>query len=115
MNQIIAACKSGHGRGNAYSRMKAAFTGYVKSQALKANLRKVDRADWRFRWVAEDKRSNPDGISAGVKFCYDGLQQAKVIANDGWAQVASIHHDFVVGPQAGVEITIVENSACSRT
>jgi hypothetical protein len=115
MNQIIAACKSGHGRGNAYSRMKAAFTGYVKSQAIIRGLRPIERADWYFRWNATDRRTDPDNIASGIKFAYDGLKDAQVITNDGWSQVASIHHDFVVGPQAGVEITIVENSPCSKS
>ena len=67
------------------------------------------RYHWHFTWHAKDKRRNPDNIASAVKFIFDALQHAGILSNDGWAQIASIHHDdFVVSKPEGAWVYAVE-------
>lgn len=61
--------------------------------------------DWYFMWHCSDRRRDPDNIASAVKFVFDGLIAAGVIDNDGWKQVRTITHRFVVDPgNVGVEV-----------
>lgn len=64
---------------------------------------------YRFTWYEANRRRDPDNIASSVKFIFDGMKQAGVIENDGWGQVASIHHEFAAnaGP-VGVQVEIIE-------
>jgi Holliday junction resolvase RusA-like endonuclease len=64
--------------------------------------------DYTFTWHVPNKRSDPDNISFGQKFIFDGLQLAGVIENDSMKFVSSICHFFVIGEPA-VEIEINES------
>jgi len=62
---------------------------------------------WEFTWTCRDRRRDPDNIASAVKFVFDGMIAAGVIRNDGWKQVAEIHHLFEVGPDVGVRVQAV--------
>lgn len=58
-------------------------------------------------WVCKNKRIDPDNRAYGVKYILDGMQQVKLIENDGFNQVKEIHHYFEVdkdNPRIEVEI-----------
>jgi Holliday junction resolvase RusA-like endonuclease len=63
---------------------------------------------WMFTWFCTDKRRDPDNIASACKFVFDGLQAAGVLDNDGWAQVAEIHHRFELAEAAGVAVCATE-------
>jgi hypothetical protein len=73
-----------------------------------AYLRPVKKADFVFTWHEKDKRRNPDNIAAAKKYIFDGLQQAKIIKNDGWKEILSFKDQFVVSEIEGVLIQIYE-------
>ena len=65
------------------------------------------RAWFKFIWYEPNKRRDPDNISAGMKFIFDGLIAAGKMQNDGWANVAGFSHRFEVNkePKVVIEIT----------
>jgi hypothetical protein len=107
MNALLAAAKSGRGKGNGYARLKKQWTTVVADVARWQRLPRVDRAWFKFRWIEETKRRDPDGIAAGGrKVILDGLVEAGVLVNDGWEQVAGWEDTFEVGAEDAVEVTI---------
>lgn len=114
MNEIVAAAKSGRGKGNAYSRMKAQWTDAVYWRTLEAAIPRLARVRLRFDWVSTDCRHNPDNIEAAQKFVWDGLVGPKdarrsVLENDGWRQNAGTEHRHEVGAMPGVWVTVTED------
>lgn len=95
-NEIIAAAKSGHGKGNAYSRMKATWGAIVATQARKALQPCAGAVRLICTWVEKDRRRDPDNVTAAVKFVLDGLVAAGIIAGDGWEHVSAIEHNWTV-------------------
>jgi Holliday junction resolvase RusA-like endonuclease len=81
VNELLAAAKSGRGKGNAYSRLKADWGQSVWAHAKQARLRKVDGpAHISFVWREKNKRRDLDNISGGgQKLILDGLVKAGVL------------------------------------
>lgn len=92
LNQIIKVAKS---HPMAYANQKKDFTAltmiYTKDKAKITGLN-----DYTFVWYRKNRRSDPDNISVGVKYIFDGLIKGGVLENDGWSQVNSITHKFKV-------------------
>ena len=107
-NEIIAAAKSGRGKGNAYARMKKQWGETVWAFAKSARMKPVDgQASVLFVWFERDRRRDIDNVSAAAKFVLDGLVKAGVLANDNQASVFSIEHHFVVDKKTpGVRVTV---------
>jgi len=81
----------------------------VLSQINKHGL-KIEKwpVQMAFQWRCPNKKKDPDNISFAKKFILDGMQQAGLIPNDGWTQIASFHDDFIVdkdNPRVIVVIT----------
>jgi len=57
-----------------------------------------------FTWVCKNKRRRPTNIASAAEFIFDALRQVDIIQNDGWGQVADIHHYFEVGTPVGVRV-----------
>lgn len=114
MNELIKAAKSGRGKGNAYARIKAAWTSTVWAEAKAQRLPKFPgRVVLAFRWLEADKRRDPDNVAAGGrKLVLDGLVAAGVLKGDGWRYVQSwmdsfdVHTSVPMARGAGVAITI---------
>ena len=107
LNQIIKAAKS---HPMAYANQKKDFTAlgmiYTKGKAKIEGLN-----DYTFVWYRKNRRSDPDNISAGVKYVLDSLVKGNVLENDGWNQVNSITHKFKVDkdkPRVEIFISKVE-------
>lgn len=108
MNEILAAAKSGHGKGNAYSRMKREWCNIVWAYAKSARLRPVPRASVAFEWREKDRRRDIDNVAAASKFVLDGLVKAGVLAGDGQAHVTAMSHAFTVDSRnPGVLVTVI--------
>ena len=103
LNEIIAEARK---HKMASAKQKEYYTSMVKLLATKMKPIK-GRAHYRFTWYEKSRRRNPDNIAGGgEKYILDGLQDAGIIENDGWGQVASLHHDFQLGPIEGVKVEI---------
>lgn len=64
--------------------------------------------DITYIWYWKDKRTDPSNISFCQKYIEDGLQAAGVLRNDGWNEIASIHHLFYIDPQRPRVEVIIE-------
>jgi len=112
MNEIVAASKSHHLK---YSTMKKRYTDLVAWSAMSARLRIIDHADFEIIWYCKNKKKDKDNIIAGQKFIFDGLVEAGVIANDGWAQIGKITHDLQVdkhNPRVVVRLIEASSEIC---
>lgn len=106
LNQIIEASKQHWGQ---YSKMKKDETNYVAWIASASIKRHYKKADIEITWCCKNRRKDKDNIMAGTKFILDGLVQAGVIKNDGWANVGDIRHKFRVDKQdPRIEVKITE-------
>ena len=107
LNEIIKASKSHY---MAYANQKKDFTALTMIYARKA--KKIEGInDYTFVWYRKNKRSDPDNISVGVKYIFDGLIKGGVLENDGWSQVNTITHKFKVDKdKPRVEVYVSEVS-----
>ena len=106
LNQIISASKD---RWGSYSSLKKANTQRVAFCTKQATKRKYKRIDLEITWYCKDKRKDKDDITAGTKFILDGLVEAGIIQNDGWANVGEIRHKFDVDElEPRIEVRITE-------
>ena len=75
---------------------------YTKMVAWACKLQKLQpfhrQINLTFKWYCKEKRRNKDNIIGAQKFVFDGLQEAGIIKNDGWAEIGIIEHDFVADP-----------------
>jgi len=84
MNEIINACK---GHWGSYRSIKSEYEGAVAAAARSNKVPEFESIELEIIYFREDKRTDPDNISAGKKVLLDGLVAAGVIQNDGWKQV----------------------------
>lgn len=112
LNEILAAAKSGHGRGNAYARMKAEWTERIYFWAKSACMKPMPSpVRIGFLWVEKNRRRDPDNVAAGGrKLILDGLVKAGVLSDDGSHEIQSWTDTFAVSkdkPGVRVEIAAV--------
>lgn len=87
--------------------MKKTYTRLVFLHAR--DLPKLEKANFIITWYCKNKRQDKDNIMAGQKFIFDGLVEAGVIENDGWAQIGDVAHLFEVDKKnPRIEIRIEE-------
>ncbi len=107
LNELLAAAKSGRGKGNAYSRLKSAWTDAVIYACRAAKLKKAERVRLHFLWLERDRRRDPDNVAAGGrKLVLDGLVKAGVLPGDGWKNVVGWSDSFATGDTPGVSVLI---------
>ncbi len=97
-------------RGSRYSgaELKRRYTGAAQQIARAAGVEVVPTpAIVRCTWHLKDRRKDPDNVSFAIKFLLDGLVAAGVIENDGQAQIAALHHEFVVAGEEGVLVELI--------
>lgn len=106
LNQIIAESKSHWG---SYSSLKKTNTQLVAFCTKQAKVKQYKKIDLEITWYCKDRRKDKDNVMAGTKFILDGLVQAGVIQNDGWANIGEIRHKFDVDKQEPrIEVKITE-------
>jgi len=104
---MIAAAKSGRGKGNAYSRQKAVWTSTVAASARSHCLGHVPSpVTITCVWHEPSARRDPDNVQAAVKFVLDGLVEAGVLSGDRRKDIASVRHEVITSNTPGVAVTI---------
>src|SRR5690625_560472 len=107
LNQVIKVSKS---HPMAYANQKKDYTTLTMLYAR--NTPKIDfKADYVFTWYRKNKRTDPDNITVGQKYIFDGLIKQGVMPNDGWDEVNSITHKFAVdkkNPRVEIEVNLCE-------
>lgn len=77
-----------------YSRLKRDWSliigGIIRRHRIKAMVYAAVSFDWR----EPNQRRDPDNIMAGQKFILDQLVATKVLRDDGWGEITSLHHAF---------------------
>ncbi len=116
MNEMIAAAKvkliprgsRKRNCGTKYDQMKREWTEAVCRICEASNLPQMEKITVEFLWIEKARRRDPDNITAAKKFIFDGLTMAKVIKNDGWAEIGhGWDHRFAVDKKnPGVIVTI---------
>ena len=110
LNEIIAAAKSGHGRGNAYSRIKKKVMVNICWVIKRSKLQPVTACNLSFLWIEKDRRRDPDNICTGKKIILDSLVEMGILQNDGWKQVKGFSDTWDVDAKApGVMVTLVSS------
>ena len=88
--------------------LKKKWTNHVALYCSGAGKR-FDRVFVDFVWYEPNRRRDPDNISGGQKFCFDGLKDAGIIPNDGWRCVEGFSHDFAIDKESpGVAMVVRE-------
>lgn len=103
MNEIINAkgtavrVRNGK-RWDAYQKMKKAWTEKIAIYLRQAHFpRLIGPHEFFFEHREQHKKRDPDNFCSGVsKLTFDALQECGIIENDGWSQVASIQHQWVI-------------------
>jgi hypothetical protein len=55
----------------------------------------------------KDRRRDPDGFTSGAaKVVLDGLVKARVLNNDGWHDVLSLSHTWLVSDRPGIKVIL---------
>lgn len=108
-NAVTSANRASIGYG---ASVKRDATASVYAAAVEAGSVWIPGGWWLFEWREANKRRDPDNIESGIKFIFDGLQEAGVIDNDNWAAVRGIAHLFLAGPPVpGVLVLCYESGA----
>jgi hypothetical protein len=120
-NEALGACRQSRGKGSAYSKLKAQWTGIVEAIARKARAQRtapllpVNRASFRFNWcelvVGRKRGRDPDNIDHGIKYVLDGLVAAGVLPGDTRKSVGERTHRTIpvaTAQEVGVLVEIVE-------
>jgi hypothetical protein len=88
-----------------YARTKKAWT--LKCASAARGLKPCREAiNLYCLWKAANKRIDPDNLAFATKYILDGLVAARVLPDDNWKYVKSIHHSFTVDKHPGVEVTL---------
>ena len=98
LNEVIARAKKHWG---VYAALKKQYSSWVKLQAPSAgkNPARGLGVGVVIDWYCRDRRRDPDNIASGKKFILDGLVQAKVLSNDGWANITYFEDRFHLDPK----------------
>lgn len=115
LNKIIKASKA---HWAVYAKLKKSCTLIVKCEIAEQDfsLKSDPPFSFSFFFFSKHKRVDPDNLAAGaVKMIFDGLVSAGVLENDGWKQVHSIHHWFMVDKKnPRIEVRVTPQSTWGR-
>lgn len=82
---------------------------YAFLMAKATGLRVTTPINLKITWYCKNKRKDPDNVAFGVKFILDGMQEARMIENDGFNEIKEIHHWFAIDKDCPrIEIEILE-------
>ena len=95
LNEVIARAKLHWG---VYAALKKEYSSWVLLQAPRAgrNPAREYSVGVVIDWYCRDRRRDPDNIASGKKFILDGLVAARVLRNDGWANIRYFEDRFHV-------------------
>lgn len=116
LNEIITAkrTKLKRGKGDLYSAMKARYGGAVKLLAQSAQIPELEAVHLFYVFVEPNRMRDPSNfVGGGMKIIEDGLQDAGVLANDGWKQILSFEARWfsrVERPGVGVYLSAAKKT-----
>lgn len=97
-------------RFDGYAKLKNAWAQKIALHARSQGFKRVTFGAFSYLFVEGDRRRDPSNIIAGgLKLIEDALQDAGLLAGDGWANVTAIAPYWVVGVEPGVLV------ACGET
>lgn len=98
MNEIISAKGNRFGKGaSAYDAMKKKWGAVAGLLAKRAKFPVTKEAHFVYLWREQSRRRDPSNFtSGGRKIIEDGLQECRLLAGDGWANVLSIQDYWLV-------------------
>ena len=104
LNELIALAKS---HPKAYAREKKKWAHVIGLYALEQKFPVIDEpAHFEFEYLEPNRRRDPDNLTGARKFCLDALQDAGLLANDGWENILSFCETWKVDKQPGVRLTV---------
>jgi Holliday junction resolvase RusA-like endonuclease len=109
LNDMLAAARSRVGKWQRYDEEKQLYQSMIRADIKAANLTPMGRVRVHFLWHEKNKRRDKDNICAAQKYIFDALVEQQILQNDGWAEIASIQHEWIVCPSApGCRVTMEE-------
>ena len=103
LNELIGAANNNR---FTYGKLKKTWHEIIGWYINRYKIKPVERAMFTFQWREKNMKRDPDNICAGIKLIFDALVEHKILANDGWKQVAGIGHTFEVSKMPGVVVII---------
>jgi hypothetical protein len=58
--------------------------------------------------VCENRRQDPDNVISAMKYVFDGMVTAGLVAGDGWNNVREITNRLEIGKVSGVRVMVWE-------
>jgi hypothetical protein len=97
-------------RFDGYAKLKRAWATKIGLYAREQQFTRVEFAAFSYLFVESSRRRDPSNIIAGgVKLLEDSLQEAGLLAGDGWANVTAIAPYWVLGVEPGVLVVCGES------
>ena len=107
LNEIIEAAGTRKGKWNAYMTLKSKWGDVIAAHARIQRFAEVKDGHFTYLFEEPDRRRDPSNVIAGgVKLIEDALQEAGLLANDGWGEVLSIRPYFTVGEREFVGTSV---------
>ena len=89
--------------------IKKRETNTVYMQCIANGLKRVKKpVTLRFHWYTKNNKKDPDNIAFGKKFILDGMVLARVLENDGRAQIIGFSDHFYTDNCEQVIVDIIE-------
>lgn len=89
--------------------VKKRETNTVYMECIAAGLKPVKKpVTLHFHWYTKNEKKDPDNIAFGKKFILDGMVLARVLQNDGRAQIIGFSDHFYTDNCEQVIVDIIE-------
>lgn len=97
LNELINTRGSAKGRANPWAAAKKKWHSTIGLLARHQQLRPFDAAHWTYLFIEKhEKRDKTNIAAAACKLIEDSIVENGYLKNDGWSQVLSYQHWFVV-------------------
>ncbi len=118
LNQIIDAAHTvyGHGksRSSEYRKMKRAWGERVEAYARNQRFQPVESGSFSYLCIEKARTRDPSNVAGGaMKLIEDGLQDAELLANDGWKNILALELHWATGDTPGVVLGVTPCTAAS--
>jgi len=99
LNQLISSAQKRKGKFSPYGIEKKQATNYTEmivKEYIKENNTPIfeNSVEIKCVWFRGNKRSDPDNISACIKYVIDGIVKGKLLKDDTMKYIHKISHEF---------------------
>lgn len=106
LNEMIDAARIHRMRS---AEQKKMYTELVMWYAKKVKIPRMGRVSLNITWYEPNQKRDPDNVQSAVKYIWDGLVAAGVLANDGWKQQGPVTHIMQIDrDKPRIEVEIME-------